>query len=488
VQAPDSTRNFAQASLGSPQQQTTPKGTVVVGALLITLMTLQGLSGWFGLEWVQLPSVGILLAIAIYTLFKGNKTARVFILIAVFCGILALALLDSPMPTIWDGIRRALFFQAFLTALFTLQEAALRSKMLHNIGHFLINQPVRRRSFLLVIGTNVMALMMNIGALVMIGSIAKASEATGQTNMKSDSLEKRQLPLAALRGFPPSSVWSPLALPPVFLATFYPDVELSTVMLYGVCVSVLLLLLSFLVISIEVWIAARSQQISEPVHMAPTRFPTQSVSTLAGTLVMIFGSIVFFSSLLDISVAISVILIIPATSVIWLLLMCRFNIKKFVQDPVRNMVCFRLPQTVSETSVIVSAAFMGPILLQVLPVEILADYIITNSIAPALFAAVVFFGMIGAAMVGVNSVLSTTIALAVAGNPLAFGLEPIALILVILTAWALASQLTPFSTTAIMVSKMFDVAPAKLVFQWNGLLWALTMLIATGVFIVWGMW
>ncbi|MBV1904378.1 MAG: hypothetical protein KUG58_12165 [Marinosulfonomonas sp.] len=460
----------------------------MVGALLITLMTFQGLSGWFGLEWVQMPSVGILLAVIIYTLIKGNKTARVFILIAAFCGILAVALLDSPMPTIWDGLKRALFFQAFLTALFTLQEAALRSKMLHNIGHFLINQPVRRRSFLLVIGTNVMALMMNIGALVMIGSIAKASEATGQTNVKSDSLEKKQLPLAALRGFPPSSVWSPLALPPVFLATFYPDVELSTVMLYGVCVSLLLLLLSFLVISVEVWIAARSQQISEPLHMAPTRFPTQSVSTLAGTLVMIFGSIVFFSSLLDISVAISVILIIPATSVIWLLLMCRFNIKKFVQDPVRNMVCFRLPQTVSETSVIVSAAFMGPILLQILPVEILADYIITNSIAPALFAAVVFFGMIGMAMVGVNSVLSTTIALAVAGDPLAFGLEPIALILVILTAWALASQLTPFSTTAIMVSKMFDVAPAKLVFQWNGLLWALTMLIATGVFIVWGMW
>jgi len=488
VQASDPTLNSAQATSGSNSEPIAPKSNVVLGALLITLMTFQGLSGWFGLEWVQLPSVGILLAVVIYTLINGNKTARVFILIAAFCGILAVFLLDSPTPTIWDGAKRALFFQAFLTALFSLQEAALRSKMLHNIGHFLINQPVRRRSFLLVIGTNVMALMMNIGALVMIGSIAKASEATEQIKVKSDSLERKQLPLAALRGFPPSSVWSPLALPPVFLATFYPDVQLSTVMLYGAGISLVLLLLSFLVISIEVWMATSKQEVSEPIHVARTGFPTESVAMLAGTLVLIFGSIVFFSNLLGISVAIAVILIIPTTSIIWLLLMCRFNMKMFVQDPVRNMVCFRLPQQVSETSVIVSAAFMGPILLEILPVEMLADYIVANSLAPALFAAIVFFSMIGLAMIGVNSVLSTTIALAVAGNPLAFGLEPIALILVILTAWALASQLTPFSTTAIVVSKMFDVAPAKLVFQWNGLLWVLTMLVSAGVFIVWGVW
>jgi hypothetical protein len=434
----------------------------ILGSLLLMIMLLVGLDGWFGMTWLRPASATLLLIVFIVVFFTGSAIARLFVSLSGVCAILTLIFVDAPHPVIWEGVRRALFFQAFMTAVFTLQEAALRSTMLHNIGLYLLGQPVQRRSIMVLLGTHVLSIMMNLGSLVLIGSIAQA-----HAKLESEhDIGQKQTALSALRGFAPSSMWSPLALPPVFISTLLPGIPMLTIISLGFAIAMFMLFISSIIIRIEI---RRDGVCNGPSSSSdiPPSTPSKSFAKLALTVVVIFTSIKIASIGMSISIATAVTLLIPAMSLVWLTFQCRGRISQLYAGPIRNVISTRLPQQASETSVIVAAGFMGPMLLALVPFDHIMGYILAVQAPPSLVLSGIFLAIIGLGLVGFNPILSITIAVAAISNPVALGISPLFLMMVLLTAWSLTAQLSPFTATCIVVGRLFNVSPTTLTLKWN---------------------
>lgn len=454
---------------------------IFLGVMLLFVMVMQGLVGWFSITWLNIPSALAVMVVIPLLVLNGGFVARTFIALSLICTLVTLLLLDSPGPVIWAGIVRALFFQAFMTAIFTLQEPTLRSAALRNIGRYLLHQPIRRRSAMIMLGTNLLTIMMNIGSLVLIGSIASADQKTDGDSDPSGEPKQKQIALATARGFSPASLWSPLALPPVFVASFYPGISIPRLMGFGFIIAMAQLGLGFIVMFSEM---ARLKQKSPALFLrevSPARFPVKSFGVLIFIVTLIFGTIETVVSLLDINVSNAVLLVIPVAAIVWLLVQSGWNLKVFLSGPVKNIVSIRLPQQAPETSVLVAAAFMSPMILALMPYDLITHYINAETISSSAFMALLFSSIVGLGALGISPIITITVAIALTGDPANFGLTSVQISLVLLSAWSLCAQLSPYVSSTIIIARIFSVNSRVLVFNWNGTFFVASTLLGIAV-------
>lgn len=458
---------FAAAHSGPLPRHTNrlPDWSALVGLMLICLMVFQGIDSWLDISTLGIPSQCIMVAIVPYLLLRGGKVGRLFVMLSVLSAIMALIRLENAPAALQEALGRAAFFQAFLTAVFTLQEAASRSSAINRVGLFLISQPLRKQTILTLLGTNLMALMMNMGSLVMIGTLARDRMAGEEAGGAGATERGWMTAVAALRGFSPTVTWSPLALPPVFLSSLYPEVSLSETIAVGLMISVAILAVSCLFTFVQATAILRRGH-APVVEALP--LPGRSVTKITLLLGAIFAAIFLAAQGLEMSTSAAVIVIIPVASCLWLILGQGHTLGTLIEGPLRNMVFQRLPSQAAETSVIVSAAFLGPILIALFPMQEAAQAVIGAHLTGAWLMSLVFVAIIVLAMIGLNPVLTSTLAIAVVGDPGNFGITPLMVIAVVLAAWALAAQFSPYTGTATIVSRMFGIPPEGLVFVRNG--------------------
>ena len=404
----------------------------------------------------------LLVAIVPWLLIKGNRVGRTFVAASILAAIWVIATEDYAWQILSKSLERAAFFQAFLIAVFSLQEAANRSESMKKVGNFMVTQPIRKQSLLTLFGTNAMALMMNMGSLVMIGILVRDREAD-QSVGKPISERGWTTALAAIRGFSPSALWSPLSLPPVYLASLFPSVSLKQTMAVGIAMSIGILLFSGLFTILE----AKKSKISQHENITPAPFPRRSFIRLSILIIVVFSHIFFLSEWMSVSTSFAVMVVIPVTSIFWLIALQGFRFRGLVSGPLRNMVIARLPLQAAETSIIISAAFLGPILVTLLPVNELNDAVSVLTLHPALILCVIFLATIALAMIGLNPIITGTIIAGIISQPLDVGIEPISLVAVLLICWALSAQFSPYSGTAMLVGSIFGVSPVILVFRRN---------------------
>ena len=113
----------------------------------------------------------------------------------------------------------------------------------------------------------------------------------------------------------------------------------------------------------------------------------------------------------------------------------------------------------------------------------IAQAVLNMHLSAFTLMALVFITIMGLAMIGLSPVLTTTLAIAVIGDPSNFGLSPITIVAILLTAWALAAQFSPYTGTATIASRMFEVSVERLVLVRNGPFMVLTLiLVLFGIF------
>lgn len=467
----------------SPRSSTRlPDWSAMIGILLICLVVFQGIDNWLDVTTLGLPSALIMIAIVPYLLVRGGKVGRLFVMLSLLTAAVALVRLEDAPALLKEALIRAAFFQAFLTAVFTLQEAASRSESINRVGLFLISQPLRKQSVLTLIGTNVMALMMNMGSLVMIGTLARDRMASDDDGATGATERGWMTAVAAIRGFSPSVTWSPLALPPVLLSSLYAGVSLTETMMIGLAISLVIFVVSCLFTFGQATAILRK---GTTPFVEALALPVSSVAKLIALLITIFTAIYFSAHQLDMSTSAAVIVIIPVTSCLWLIFGLGHSIGTLIEGPLKNMVFQRLPSQAAETSVIVSAAFLGPVLVKLFPMQEAAQVVVSAHLTGAWLLSLIFLATIALAMIGLNPVLTSTLVVAIIGDPATFGVTPINVVAVLLTAWALAAQFSPYTGTAAIVSRMFNVSPVRLIFVQNGPFMVLSLGIAlTGIYLI----
>lgn len=460
-------------------------GSYVFGFSVFSLMICQGAYGLVGWEWLNVPSILAFLVSSLFIFIFGSNIAKTFIYICLSMTIATLLLFENPIHVLWESTRRAMFFQAFLTAVFTLQEPAMASSAIKKIGLYLIQKRSLTRSISILLGTNIMSLMMNIGSVVMVGSIAKSSGNNPEKYVERECYDKQDS-LASIRGFAPSSSWSPLALPPVFLSTFYPHVPLSSIIFLGFLVSLFILILSLCVTCFEAWLhKPHFGDSNDFFSEGASPIPVQSFLSLFLILSFIFLSIKSLSILFEISPSTSVMLVIPTLSFLWMLKHNGFKISENFLTQTQEVIVEKIPQQAISTTVIVSAAFIGPILVMLFPFGELGSYFVRYMTSPQMFLACVFLFVIISGMVGFNPVLSVTILISLAGDLSLFGVTQLEFIVTTLGAWSIAAQTSPFTATTIIAGRLFNLSPNEIVFKWNMLHFILSLMVAVVFLYIW---
>lgn len=446
-----------------------------IGLLLVALVVIEGVGAWMHEASITGGGALLMLALLPWLLVQGSKVGRIFVAGSVFGAIAVVLTQDAPLPILASALQRAAFFQAFLTAVFTLQEAAGRSESMAKVGRFLVSQPIRKQALLTLCGTNLMALMMNMGSLVFIGILARDRDADDASVPKSERAWFTAL--ASIRGFSPSACWSPLALPPVYLSSLVAAVSLKMTMMVGAVLSAAILLFSCIFTLWEV----RKSRTAGMIQPIPAPFPKRSMLQISLLLVGLFSLIFFMSGRMDVSTSVAVIVIIPTASVLWLIALQGYRFRGLASGPLRSMVLVRLPDQAAATNVITSAAFLGPIIVSLLPVSSIASLLTASAASPSVILSGVFVAIIALSMVGLNPVLTCAIVAGIISQPLEFGIEPISLVAVLLVGWALSAQFSPYTGTAMIVSSIFGVSPVSLIFTRNRafMLWVIVLCVTT---------
>lgn len=241
------------------------KGVLIVAVYVsVALQAVFPLDGLLAPTALLLPVLGLLIAV------DGARMARVFLSLGLLSALAALAFLENPVDILLDGAGRALTFLAFFAAILTVREPAVRSRTLAETGEAVVRQPPGRRLLALLLGSHVLTLMMSHGAIVLIGAIARS--ALGPAPKE---IDRKRAALAVLRGFAVATMYSPLSLAPLVIASLVPGVEYGSLIVIGMITAALSLALSFVLLR---WEYGRADASSAPDRLERPPGPAGSRS------------------------------------------------------------------------------------------------------------------------------------------------------------------------------------------------------------------
>ena len=161
-----------------------PRFGLLQSVLLLVVLMAVYLQTHAGASWLLVASGLAMALLAATVMVGGNRIARISIVVGLVLAVGALFRMPAPGGVFLEGIGRAQLFCSFFTAILMLREPAFRSGLLRRVGTFLVNQGERRRFVYLLSGSHVFGLMMHMGAVVLLGSMAAMPQENAGTRME----------------------------------------------------------------------------------------------------------------------------------------------------------------------------------------------------------------------------------------------------------------------------------------------------------------
>ena len=178
------------------------------GALLVLVAIVVTLDEWdLHGAFVLIPF--LVVALVALLAIRVARSRQAFVLAALVLTGVAMAVLPDWQQTVLRGLGSAAFIAAFFAALTTLRNVAESSPAIRAAGTFLAEQPPGRRYAALTVGSHLFALLLNYGAISLLGNLATTSAAQ-EPNAEIRRHRIRRMLLAIQRGFVSSLPWSPL--------------------------------------------------------------------------------------------------------------------------------------------------------------------------------------------------------------------------------------------------------------------------------------
>lgn len=425
-----------------------------------------------GAEITEMPGLYWLSGVGL-TFYLMNVTgalpwkARAFLIISLGLIGAVFVLLPDPIEALFKGVRSASFIATFFTALGFLRDAAHTSKMIRSAGIFLANQPAGRRYGALSLGGHLFALVLNYGAIVLLGTMSEKS-----TTKEPDPLIRRlrlqRMLLAIQRGFISILAWSPLTFSTVMTLTVVPDLQWIDMLPY--C-----LVTSFFLVAVG-WVL---DWVMKPPVKRKGSLGDESlkgwllVLPVVLLVVIIFAAALGLQVVLDSRLIIAVVLSVPVVGMGWLL------VQNSPQGPalalpllsrrLKRHVLNYFPSYAQEITLLCSAGFIGNVAAALVPGLLGEDFIDFESL-PVWFVPVVCLWLIPIlGQLGMNPLLSVVVLGALLPDLDMLDLSPIAVGVAFTAGWSMTGATSPFTATTMLVGRIANVPALKVGVVWNGI-------------------
>lgn len=450
-----------------PPARDAPPGARAMGLLLLAVTLLVALAEWTG-------GAGLSLAAALATLPLLGVLApnvprgrQVFLAIGLALVALALLLRADGWAISAEALGRAAFIAAFFTALATLRAAASGSADIARCGRFLAAQPPGRRYAALTVGGQLFAMLLNYGAIVLLGGLAVES-ARGEEDEEIRRHRIRRMLLAVQRGLVSTLAWSPLAFAIAISTAVVPGAEWAAAA--PACIG------TGIIIAVTGWAldTAFKPRLSHP---APPRRPPEGGWGQIWPLLALLGAlaalVLLGVAMTEVRIVGLVMVIVPVLSLAWVLVQRHETAgpRAALADTAARARAFTvtdLPGYRAEIVLLMMAGLIGSAGGALAAPWIAASGIDLAAIpAPLLVVAIVWIIPL-TGQLGMNPILTVSLAGPLLPAPAALGLEPSDLIAAITAGWALSGASSPFTATTVLVGNLGGVSAHHVGLRWNG--------------------
>lgn len=447
------------------------------GAVMLTLIATQLiylLSGFAIADWLS-----IALVLAIPVVFFKSLGRREFYLMAV-CGALAIAGVFSDQSLLsltHDGLSRSAYLASFILLMAMLREGAVHSDSVRTIGAYLTKQPSSRRFLAIFSGAHFLGVLINLGSLALFAPIIQRgvrAELKDPQNLDDISVvrERRQLS-AAFRGFSWFLLWAPTAVTQAVMPTLMDGIDALRLMGTGLALALLMTLISWAEDSLR-WRPLRARLIREgrlPTEVSPP-VPFSEIGRFAAMCAALIFTVFGLVEVLDMTIIPAVMCAAPVIVALWVMVQ---NWRTSAAEPLRATVkrlgeisFVSFPGYSRETVFIACAGFIGTVGGKLVPAAALAaaidlENLSATTVLLSLTASVWVMGLVGLSPITMAIFLASLIA-EVPQMPVDVTWAALA----IAAGTAVCTTGAPFSSGAVLMSRISGISPVKLTLQWNG--------------------
>ena len=407
------------------------------------------------------------LALALLVLLapQVGRNRQVFVAVGIALTVALAWQTPQWMTFVRAGLEKAAFICAFFCALAGLRSVAQGSVAIQNAGEFLARQPPGRRYLALTFGGQMFALVLNYGAIGLLGSLAMTNART-EKDPEIRRHRTRRMLLAIQRGFTSTLPWSPLSFAVAITTALIPNTSWATVAIPGLVTGALMAGTGWALDSMFKPRRNRAARLrARPDGNWLLMWP------LFALLCIILISIVTLFLLTGIRVVGLVILIVPVVAGVWAFLQVRGPAARRGAGSflgwLKIHVFTELPDVSGEVVLLMMAGYIGTVGSALL-LPILASTGLGLSALPTpiiLVACVWFIPLAG--QIGMNPILAVTLLAPLVPSSEVLGVTPEAIVLAITAGWALSGVTSPFTATTLLIGSFANVSARHVGWTWN---------------------
>ena len=447
----------------------------LAGTCLLACMEAVSPGHWFG------PASALTLLVF---MVSGHRILRLreryLAALAAVAAALALALLPDAGAVLVTAATRSAYLFAFITLLAVLKAGASVSQSVLSVGTWLTLQPPGRRFLAIASGGHLMGVIMNFGALSLLGPLVQRGARAGGRGMDPAVVairEQRQLS-ALSRGFSLFILWSPTAISQYVCVSVVPGATATHLAGWGAATAVVLAFAGWM--EDRMTGRAARRRLANPLAAATVpSLPADDAWRLAG----VYAALALLAGMLVLAFAVPAVTAIMLTAVPatigWLAVQALTGRGDGTPpgEAVRALFLRAMPDGSPEAVTLALAGFVGLVMARVLPSQWLAETAGLSGLPPLLIQAFVLALVPLASMAALPPMLTVTFLGAFLSQALAGIIEPDLLALTLVMGWCLNLTSSPFGATNLILSRITDVPATRLAFAWNGRYGAMAFLI-----------
>lgn len=421
------------------------------------------MTGWGGPASLRHLAAALAVALIAILAVQVRWTRRIFVFVGVTLVVAAWVSEPNWLASVEAALQRAAFIVGFFTALTTLRHAADTSSAIQTSGRFLALQPPGRRYGALTLGGHLFGLLLNYGAIALLGSLALAS-ARQEPDPEIRRHRVRRMLLAIQRGFVSTLAWSPLAFAMAISTSIVPGANWSQAALPCLATSILLAGLGW---ALDTLLKPR---LTVPLPLRQAAGGSwSSLLPLLGLLAILVVSVAGLSKATGLGAVTVVMVVVPLISVSWVAVQSPRGTRiSQIAARAKHYVVEDFPRYREELVILMMAGFIGSLGSDLL-VPLLSASGLGFSLLPGWLILVSLVWIIPlTGQIGMNPILSVSLLAPILPDPAVMGVSPADAIVAITGGWALSGASSPFTATTLMVGAIGGVEASHVGLHWNG--------------------
>ena len=440
----------------------TSSGVTGFGLILVTVNVT--LVEWGGGPALQVAQPVLALALLALLTPQVRLGRQAFVLIGIALTVALVFQGSDWLAVSRAGLEKAAFICAFFCALSSLRSVAEDSPSIQKAGRFLAQQPPGRRYIALTFGGQMFALVLNYGAIALLGALATANMGM-ERDPRIREIRTRRMLLAIQRGFTSTLPWSPLSFAVAITTALVPGTSWATVVVPG-------LITGFLMTGAG-WAL---DTIFKP-RVAPRRGSRETpdgswllMSPLLVLLVLIMGGSAGLFLLTGIRVVGLVLLVVPVVAVAWAFLQTRRadrGIGQGLRARISSYMMTDLPGVKGEVVLLMMAGYIGTVGSALLTPAMAASGLDLSELPASIILVACIYVVPLAGQCGMNPILAVTLLMPNIPSAEVLGVSPTALVVAVTAGWALAGVTSPFTATTLSIGSFGRVSAQHVGLVWN---------------------